>query len=85
MKQLDFDLVTTRGGDTGESFTYDGQKKVKFDIVFETVGDLDELNSFLGIVRNIVEKKTRMANKSNSKWNSSFIITNSNRSIFKII
>jgi cob(I)alamin adenosyltransferase len=57
MKQLDFDLVTTRGGDTGESFTYDGQKKVKFDIVFETVGDLDELNSFLGIVRNIVEKK----------------------------
>lgn len=57
---LEFDLVTTRGGDKGESSTYDGQQKVKYDNIFETVGNLDELSSYLGIVRNL--------NIKNSKW-----------------
>lgn len=52
-KKLEFELVTTRGGDKGESFTYDGSKKVKYDSIFNAVGDLDELNSFLGVVRNL--------------------------------
>lgn len=52
-KKMEFELVTTRGGDKGESSTYDGQQKVKYDNVFNTVGDLDELNSFLGIVKNL--------------------------------
>lgn len=59
MKKLEFELVTTRGGDKGESFTYDGDKKVKYDIIFETVGDLDELNSYLGIVRNLPIRKEK--------------------------
>lgn len=59
MKELDFDLVTTRGGDKGESFTYDGQRKIKYDDIFETVGDLDELNLFLGIVRNLKMKQSK--------------------------
>ena len=53
MKKLEFELVTTRGGDKGESFLYSGEKKLKFDKYFNTVGDLDELNSLLGIVRNL--------------------------------
>lgn len=50
-KEIEFDMVTTKGGDKGESFLYDGTKRRKDDFLFETVGDLDELNSFLGIVR----------------------------------
>ena len=59
MKKLEFELVTTRGGDKGESFTYDGAQKVKYDNIFETVGDLDELNSYLGIVRNLPIAKAK--------------------------
>jgi len=59
MSKLEFDLVTTRGGDKGESFTYDGDKRVKYDTVFETVGDLDELNSYLGIIRNLPIRKEK--------------------------
>ncbi len=59
MGKLEFELVTTRGGDKGESFTYDGAQKVKYDNIFETVGDLDELNSFLGVVRNLPIKKEK--------------------------
>jgi len=52
-KILKFDLVTTRGGDKGDSFLYSGEKRPKFDDIFHVLGDLDELNSFLGVVRNL--------------------------------
>ena len=52
-EKLVFDQVTTRGGDRGDSFIYSGEKKIKSDLVFEVLGDLDELNSYLGIVRNL--------------------------------
>lgn len=59
MKKLEFELVTTRGGDKGESYTYDGEKKLKYDNIFETVGNLDELNSYLGIIRNLPIRKEK--------------------------
>jgi cob(I)alamin adenosyltransferase len=57
MKTIDFDLVTTKGGDTGETSLYDGSRYRKDDLLFHTVGDVDELNSWLGVVKNYVNVK----------------------------
>jgi cob(I)alamin adenosyltransferase len=50
-RKLEFDHVTTRGGDGGESSLFDGERRSKSDVAFETLGDLDELTSWLGVVR----------------------------------
>lgn len=48
---IEFDKITTRGGDRGESSLYDGRRRRKDDPVFEALGDMDELFSYLGVVR----------------------------------
>ncbi len=53
-KRIEFAHITTRGGDTGESGLYSGERLRKDDLVFETVGDLDELNSVLGLLKHAV-------------------------------
>jgi cob(I)alamin adenosyltransferase len=50
-KEYTFDMVTTKGGDNGKSSLLDGQRLYKDDDYFQVVGDLDELSSFLGMVR----------------------------------
>jgi ATP:cob(I)alamin adenosyltransferase len=50
-KSLDFDVVTTRGGDKGESGLYSGERLPKHDAIFEAVGELDHLNSTLGLAK----------------------------------
>ena len=50
-KELHFDQVTTRAGDSGESSLFDGERRSKADSVFEALGDLDELVSWLGVLR----------------------------------
>ena len=50
-KRLEFETVTTRGGDTGDSTLYSGERARKDDLVFAVLGDLDELNSFLGLLK----------------------------------
>lgn len=54
-KNIEFEMVTTRGGDTGETSLYSGERIVKDDIVFEATGDLDELNAKLGECRGVVK------------------------------
>lgn len=54
-KNIEFEMVTTRGGDTGETSLYSGERIIKSDIIFETTGDLDELNSKLGECRSVVK------------------------------
>ena len=49
--ELHFDQVTTRGGDSGDSSLFDGERRSKADPVFGALGDLDELGSWLGVVR----------------------------------
>ena len=51
MDKYEFDRITTRGGDRGESSLVDGQRRRKDDLYFETLGTLDELISVLGEVR----------------------------------
>jgi cob(I)alamin adenosyltransferase len=48
---IDFDQVTTRGGDRGMSHLADGEPRRKDDPLFEALGDVDELTSWLGVVR----------------------------------
>ena len=50
-RELKFDQVTTRAGDTGESSLFDGERRSKADDVFEALGDLDELSSWIGVLR----------------------------------
>jgi cob(I)alamin adenosyltransferase len=52
---ITFTRVTTRGGDRGESSLYSGERVRKDDFIFEVLGDLDELNSSLGIVRSYAQ------------------------------
>jgi cob(I)alamin adenosyltransferase len=47
----EFELVTTRGGDHGESGYYSGERRRKDDLLFEALGDIDELNSVVGVAR----------------------------------
>ncbi|MDA3956438.1 cob(I)yrinic acid a,c-diamide adenosyltransferase [Oceanispirochaeta sp.] len=50
-KQLDFDQITTRGGDTGDSTLFNGERRRKDDPLFHLLGDLDELSSTLGVAK----------------------------------
>ncbi len=47
----EFELVTTRGGDRGESGYYSGERRRKDDLVFAALGDIDETNSAIGVAR----------------------------------
>ena len=61
---IEFEHITTRGGDRGESSLYNGTRLRKDDLIFETLGDIDELSSFLGVARAILkdgEKAERQA------------------------
>jgi cob(I)alamin adenosyltransferase len=57
MAEQDFDLITTRGGDRGESSLYSGERYRKDDLFFECLGDLDELGSVLGVCRAALDRR----------------------------
>jgi len=48
-----FDLVTTKTGDGGRSSDYSGRTDWKDAPVFELLGELDELGSWLGVCRHL--------------------------------
>ena len=49
--EIPFNQITTRGGDGGEATLFDGERRVKTDLAFQALGDLDELTSWIGVVR----------------------------------
>ncbi|MBT3272920.1 MAG: cob(I)yrinic acid a,c-diamide adenosyltransferase [Spirochaetales bacterium] len=48
---IEFEQVTTRGGDGGESSLYNGERLRKDDVLFVTLGDIDELSSLIGLAK----------------------------------
>ncbi len=48
---LEFEQVTTRAGDRGDSCLYNGERRGKDENIFEALGDIDELSSWLGVVK----------------------------------
>lgn len=59
--RYEFDTVTTRTGDNGKSSMFSGDVLMKHDIVFETVGELDHLNSLLGVTKVMLGKENYKA------------------------
>ncbi len=47
--KYDFDQITTRGGDHGDSTLFNGERRRKDDSLFYLLGDLDELSSSIGV------------------------------------
>lgn len=54
---MEFNDVTTKTGDEGTSALYSGARLRKDDLVFETLGDFDELNCHIGMVKNTIAKE----------------------------
>ena len=48
---LDFDMITTRGGDDGKTSTYSQERVYKHHPMMELVGEIDTLSSYIGMIR----------------------------------
>lgn len=48
--------IYTKTGDSGESSLYNGERRSKHDLYFDALGDVDELNSSLGVVREFLSE-----------------------------
>lgn len=48
---IEFDHITTRGGDSGQTSLADGSRRFKDDILIDTLGEVDELHATLGMVK----------------------------------
>jgi cob(I)alamin adenosyltransferase len=46
---IDYSTISTKKGDSGSSLNYSGETLPKTDLLFETLGTLDELSSLLGL------------------------------------
>lgn len=47
----EFDKITTRGGDSGETSIADGSRRPKDDALIEVLGEVDELQAALGLFK----------------------------------
>lgn len=56
--------ITTRTGDTGETGLADGSRVAKDHALIRAIGDVDELNSFIGVLAaQIAEEKLRLVTR----------------------
>lgn len=47
--------IYTKTGDNGETSLYGGKRTPKYDIKIDSYGSLDELNSYIGLVRDLTQ------------------------------
>lgn len=48
---IEFNKITTRSGDTGETSLADGSRRPKDDLLIEVLGEVDELHAALGLFK----------------------------------
>lgn len=61
MKKIDdYKFISTTKGDKGTSKNYSNETLSKSDILFDTLGDIDELNSMLGITYHHTDEKAEI-------------------------
>lgn len=70
--------IYTKKGDSGSTSLYDGTKVVKNDIIIESVGSLDELNSELGLILAYYNMLKYDENKNNK-------LTNENKKYYELL
>lgn len=58
MKSYEFETVITKGGDKGETSLYSGERTLKYSPEIEAVGVIDNLTSYLGVIRYCVPSKS---------------------------
>lgn len=51
--KYEFEKIVTRGGDSGKSKDWDGRTHSKSSLLFEVLGEIDELSSWLGKVKHL--------------------------------
>lgn len=56
---MEYRGISTRRGDDGRSDMFSGERRAKSDALFDALGDLDELNSYLGVVRHALDRFQR--------------------------
>jgi len=54
---INFDKISTGTGDKGETELPGGRKVRKDDIIIETLGTLDKFNSYLGLIRAMIQEE----------------------------
>ncbi len=47
----EFERITTRGGDSGDTSIADGSRRSKDDLLIEVLGEVDELHAALGLLK----------------------------------
>ncbi len=51
MDMIEFNSITTRGGDSGQTSIADGSRRAKDDLLIKVIGEIDELHATLGMVK----------------------------------
>lgn len=54
---IEFSMITTRGGDRGQTSLLGGERRSKADDIFDLLGSLDELSSALGVFRALLRNE----------------------------
>ncbi len=73
-KTIDFDSVSTKGGDTGKSSSFSGEFLYKDSTFFQVIGTIDEVQSYIGIVKNLVGNEKTLTQIQKDLYNAMAVI-----------